>query len=56
MKELKESFLFWCVVAAFGAFCFSLGYASTHSVIARECARLGAFYVGEKTFKCESKP
>jgi len=29
-----------------------LGYASAHADVARECERLGSFYVGKKVFKC----
>ncbi len=30
-----------------------LGWAYAHETVATECERLGAFYVGDKTFKCE---
>jgi len=32
-----------------------LGYASAPSTIARDCERLGAFYVGDKVFECKLK-
>jgi len=31
---------------------FSLGRSEAHSTIARECERLGGFYVGKKIYKC----
>jgi hypothetical protein len=29
-----------------------LGYAFAHSDVARECERLGGFYVGKTVYKC----
>lgn len=29
-----------------------IGWLWAHSTIAEECRRLGAFYVGNKTYKC----
>ena len=29
-----------------------LGYASAHADVARECERLGGFYVGKMVYKC----
>ena len=29
-----------------------LGYASAHADVARECERLGGFYVGKTVYKC----
>lgn len=29
-----------------------LGYASAHADVARECDRLGGFYVGKTVYKC----
>lgn len=41
---------------AYGVVCllvgFWLGRGAAHSEIARECRRLGGFYVGKTTFKC----
>lgn len=31
---------------------YRLGYEVAHSTIARECDRLGSFYVGDKTYHC----
>ena len=28
------------------------GWVAAHKEVARECERLGSFYVGKKTFKC----
>ncbi|MGP1629955.1 MAG: hypothetical protein ACTS8S_00540 [Giesbergeria sp.] len=45
-------------VSALVVFCFLaavLGNALGHSTVARECERLGAFYVGSKTFTCHLK-
>ncbi|MDD5479677.1 hypothetical protein [Rhodoferax sp.] len=35
--------------------CFGAGYIKAHGEVEAECERLGAFYVGDKTFKCELK-
>ncbi|PVX86456.1 hypothetical protein C7402_102292 [Paraburkholderia unamae] len=43
----------WGIVAAVTAFCF--GWGCAHSTIARECDRLGAFYVGKTTYVCVGK-
>lgn len=29
-----------------------IGFATAHDVVARECERLGAFYVGRAVFEC----
>nr|CDS57801.1 hypothetical protein SYMBAF_30158 [Serratia symbiotica] len=31
---------------------YRLGWESAHLEVARECERLGKFYVGNKTFQC----
>ena len=35
-----------------------LGWAAAHDAVARECDRLGGFYVGAATYKCakDGKP
>lgn len=38
------------IAAAIGFFC---GWLYAHSTIAAECRKLGGFYVGKSTFKCE---
>lgn len=30
-----------------------MGWVIAHSTVATECTRLGAFYVGDTTYKCE---
>jgi len=35
---------------------FFFGWIQAHSTVARECEKLGAFYVGDKTFECRVKP
>jgi len=32
-----------------------IGYVSAHNMIATECEKLNGFYVGNKTFICDSK-
>lgn len=43
-------FIAGCLIA--GVANFWLGYGVAHAEIAKECERLGAFYVGDKVFKC----
>lgn len=31
---------------------YQIGWHDAHYTVARECERLGSFYVGKKTFKC----
>ena len=38
------------IVAALIA--FGVGWVYAHQVVAKECERLGGFYVGKKVFKC----
>lgn len=45
IKSFAESAL----IAMGGAL---IGWILAHSVVARECERLGAFYVGSVTYKC----
>jgi len=33
----------------------SFGWSGAHSTVATECERLGAFYVGQKTFECKER-
>ena len=30
----------------------AIGWTWAHSIVARECERLGSFYVGNKTYNC----
>ena len=34
----------------------SLTWVAARSTVAVECERLGAFYVGDRTFTCQPKP
>lgn len=45
--------MFLAMFAAMLIFCG--GWIAAHGTIATECERLGAFYVGSKTFACEVK-
>lgn len=32
-----------------------IGWVSAHNIVATECERLNAFYIGDKTFICDLK-
>jgi hypothetical protein len=49
MSDLFEALLVGAVLASI----FTIGWVTAHSEVVTECERLGAFYVGDKTFKCE---
>ncbi len=34
---------------------FSFGFGVAHHEVGKECERLGAFYVGDKTYQCKLK-
>ena len=38
---------FMCLVVG-----YRIGYVSAHTDVARECERLGGFYVGQTVYKC----
>lgn len=42
--------LFWIVVALTVG--WNLGWVQAHREVARECERLGSFYVGEQVYRC----
>jgi hypothetical protein len=44
-----------CMAACFGLL---IGWASAHETVAKECERLGGFYVNKTVYKCakDSKP
>lgn len=45
-----------CFVLCVILFCgYWVGFGQAHAEIARECERLGAFYVGYETYRCELK-
>lgn len=41
--------IFVIVIATF------IGWVYAHQTVAKECERLGAFYVGDKTYECRVK-
>jgi len=43
------------VLLAMFMVCFFGAWATSASTIARECEKLGAFYVGSTVYKCEVK-
>ncbi len=49
MTNWIEALVVGVVLAAI----FTLGWVTAHNEVMTECERLGAFYVGDKTFKCE---
>ena len=51
MKDSTEIIALMALVAA-----CCLTWVAAHSTVAVECERLGAFYVGDKTFTCQPKP
>ena len=52
---MSDSLLGCLLIAFILSFCFGMGYIKAHNEVATECERLGAFYVGDKTYKCELK-
>lgn len=52
MIDWFESFVIAALIGGIGAL---VGYGEAHGTIARECERLGGFYVGSKTYVCEVK-
>ena len=51
MKDFIET----VAATAICAVALVTAWASSASTIARECERLGAFYVGDTVYKCEVK-
>ena len=49
MRYLFEALIIGVALALI----FTLGWVTAHGEVVTECERLGAFYVGDKTFKCE---
>lgn len=49
MRDLFEALIIGVALALI----FAAGWITAHSEVVTECERLGAFYVGDKTFKCE---
>ena len=49
-------YLILCVLLSALTFAgWTLGYVMAHNEVARECDRLGGFYVGLKTYSCQIK-
>lgn len=48
-------FMFCVLLVALTVAGWTLGYVMAHSGVSRECERLGAFYVGPKTYTCQIK-
>lgn len=40
------------VALVFGGIGYFWGWVGAHAEVARECERLGKFYVGDKVFEC----
>ena len=53
---VDDSLMGCILLACFAAFFYFFGYAKAHSEVAQECQRLGAFYVGDKTYSCKVQP
>ena len=52
---MDDSLLGFLFISLILSCCFGAGYIKAHSEVSTECERLGAFYVGDKTYKCELK-
>ena len=50
-----DSFMGFVILALAIVFLFSTGWVAAHVEVKRECDRLGAFYVGDKVYRCEEK-
>lgn len=40
------------IIALVGIVCYKLGWVAAHQTIAKECKKLGGFYVDKEVFKC----
>ena len=53
---MNPLYLSFCVLLSSIAYVgWFLGFVMAHNEVARECERLGGFYVGQKTFVCSIK-
>lgn len=43
------------VILIVGFICYKLGWYNAHITVARECDKLGAFYVGKTVYECKRK-
>ena len=48
-------FIFCVLLSTITFAVWTLGYVMAHNEVSRECERLGAFYVGTKTYTCQIK-
>ena len=48
-------FIFCVLLSAIAFAGWILGYVMAHNEVSRKCERLGAFYVGPKTYICQIK-
>lgn len=48
-EDLREAVMGWLFLILVGWLC---GWIHAHSTVAKECERLGSFYVGSKVFHC----
>lgn len=58
MIEKETNFGIWLIgvlTASIFVITFIMGWITAHSTIARECTKLGAFYVGDKVYECKVK-
>lgn len=49
------AFLFSLLLMTTGLSGWGLGYVMAHNEMARECERLGGFFVGPKVYSCQIK-
>lgn len=48
-EDIRSDLAAWVIAIAIGWF---FGWVHGHHTVAKECERLGSFYVGSKTFGC----
>jgi hypothetical protein len=53
MNDSFLSFVIWATVTVVIAFVLSTTWMIAESSISKDCERLGSFYIGHKTYKCE---
>jgi hypothetical protein len=53
MNDSFLSFVIWVSITAIIAFVLSTTWMIAESSISKDCERLGSFYIGHKTYKCE---
>ena len=55
MSDVVLNYIGAVIVCAASILIGYAGYVTAHSEVARECDRLGAFYVGDVTYVCKRK-